>query len=26
LAQKVPNIGLGAAINDRLQRASMKPQ
>jgi L-threonylcarbamoyladenylate synthase len=26
LAQKVPNTGLGAAINDRLQRASMKPQ
>jgi L-threonylcarbamoyladenylate synthase len=25
LAQKVPNTGLGAAINDRLQRASMKP-
>jgi len=26
LAQKVPNTGLGAAINDRLQRASTKPQ
>jgi hypothetical protein len=24
LAQKVPNTGLGAAINDRLQRASLK--
>ncbi|NBW33229.1 MAG: threonylcarbamoyl-AMP synthase [Cytophagia bacterium] len=25
LAQKVPNTGLGAAINDRLLRASLKP-